>query len=84
MLIIQDRKYRYHNYGDREIVLLATDYDDDSNPKYYSYVSEDELWLIEKHDTTTKQVRYIFGKGSYETNWTNRASLSYDYYYNLF
>lgn len=38
-------------------------------------------WYIKKIDTSSGvTMRFIKGTSSYTTNWTNRASLSYDYF----
>jgi len=59
------------------------DKDDSSNPKYYGFTDYEGNWYILRENTTTKTYRYVNGDSDYETNWTNRASLSYDYYHNL-
>lgn len=42
-------------------------------------------WYIKKIDETTGiTMRFIKGDTNYTTNWTNRASLTYDYFYNTF
>ncbi|HHD92284.1 MAG TPA: hypothetical protein ENL06_01500 [Candidatus Portnoybacteria bacterium] len=55
---------------------------DDSSPAYYGFVDKDGNWYIMKEDTGT--YRYCKGTTDYSTNWSNRASLTYDYYDNIF
>ena len=50
--------------------------------EYYGYTDKDGNWYIMQLTGTT--ARYCKGAESYTTNWTNRASLSYDYFYNIF
>lgn len=59
-----------------------SDLDISSDPKYKGYVDEDGNWYILKE--TASSFRYVKGSSSYSTNWTNRASLTYDYYQNTF
>lgn len=59
------------------------DVDDSSTPKYYGFADKDENWYILR-DNGSGEYRYVKGSGSYATAWTNRASQSYDYYYNVF
>ncbi len=50
---------------------------------YYGYVDKNANWYIQQ--TTTTTIRYIKGtSGGYLTNWGNRATLTYDYFYNIF
>lgn len=50
--------------------------------EYRGYLAADGDWYIRKYDKSgaVETVRYLFGKGSYSTNWTNRASLTYGYF----
>lgn len=58
---------------------LVSDTDDSTNPKYYGFLAKDGQWYILRENTTSKQYRYVKGTTDYPTNWTNRASLTYDY-----
>lgn len=60
------------------------DKDVDNDVKYYGFTGRAGDWYILKEDTTANQYRYVKGSSSYETNWANRASLDYDYYYKVF
>lgn len=57
---------------------------DDSSPAYYGFVDRTGKWYIMKEDTTTGSYRYTKGSSSFSTNWTNRASLPYDYFNIIF
>ncbi len=59
------------------------DVDDASIPSYYGFVDKDGNWYITKEDTDGS-FRYARGSVDYSTNWTNRASLTYDYFNNVF
>lgn len=65
------------------IAYKVADVDDSGTVKYYGQIANDGKWVIMKEDDTTtpKTFRYSAGSGSYPTNWTNRASLTYDYLY---
>lgn len=52
---------------------------DDSSPAYYGFVRKDGAWFIMKEDSSGNY-RYAKGTSSFSTNWTNRASLTYDYF----
>jgi len=49
---------------------------------YYGYLDKDGNWYIMKRTSTA--VTYAKGITAYSTNWTNRASLSYDYFDQVF
>lgn len=57
----------------------VTEIDDSSSPIYYGYVNKDGAWFIMKEDSSGAY-RYAKGSSNFSTNWTNRASLSYDYF----
>lgn len=56
------------------------DGDEVGTTKYYGFLDKDGNWYIMKNDTTANNYRYAKGSGSYSTNWTDRAALTYDYY----
>lgn len=60
------------------------DLDDASNSKYYGFTHKDGYWYILRENTSTKTYRYTAGGADYPTNWTNRATLAYDYFHNIF
>lgn len=66
--------------SDPLIKYKSADRDIEGATKYLGYTDVDGNWVIRK-DTITA-VRYAFGTSDYPTNWTNRASLTYDYLYN--
>lgn len=57
-----------------------SDLDDSGTTNYFGYVASTGGWYILAYNTSTNTFRYIKGDSSYSTNWTNRSSLSYDYY----
>lgn len=57
--------------------------DDSSLPSYYGFVDKDSNWYIAKEDSSGSY-RYVRGASSFSTNWTNRASLTYDYFDSIF
>ncbi len=68
--------------SDPLIQYQTTDLDTANAIKYVGYVDKDENWFIKK--ITATEIRFAKGTSSYTTNWTNRAGLSYDYFYNIF
>lgn len=52
---------------------------DDSTPAYYGFTDKDGAWYIMREDTSGNY-RYSQGGTDFSTNWTNRTSLSYDYF----
>lgn len=54
-----------------------TDVEDDTLPAYYGFVDKDENWYIAR-EGTNGDYRYVSGSTDYATNWTNRASQSYN------
>jgi len=56
---------------------------DDASPAYYGFVNKAGAWFIMKEDSSGNY-RYTKGASSFSTNWTNRASLTYDYFNIIF
>lgn len=52
---------------------------DDSVPSYYGFVNKDGAWYITK-ENNDGSYRYNKGTGSFSSNWSNRAGLTYDYF----
>jgi hypothetical protein len=61
---------------------VISDLDDASSTKYYGFVSSTGEWYIMK--LTTTESRYVSGSSDYATNWTGRAGLTYQYFYEAF
>jgi hypothetical protein len=57
---------------------------DDSIIAYYGFTHKDNSWFIMRLDTDTGSFRYARGSSQFTGNWTNRESLKYDYYVNVF
>lgn len=62
---------------------FISDDDEATTTKYYGMVTRAKAWIILKIDTVNRTYRYAVGKYDYTTNWTNRASLTYKYFYEL-
>lgn len=64
----------------------TSDVDDGHNVNYYGYTDVDGGWFILKEDLSVSPntYRYVKGDINYANNWTNRASLTYDYFFNTF
>lgn len=60
-----------------------TEIDDSSTPIYYGYVNKDGAWFIIK-EGSDGTYRYAKGSSGFSTNWTNRSSLSYGYFDEIF
>ena len=56
---------------------------DDSTPAFYGFVNKDGEWFIMREDSAGAY-RYTSGSSGFATNWTNRATLTYDYFDNIF
>lgn len=56
---------------------------DDSTPAYYGFTNKVGNWFVMKEDATGS-FRYCKGDAGFTTNWTNRASLTYDYFDSVF
>lgn len=59
---------------------------EDTNPAYVGYLRTNDNWYIMRLTTTgnTMLAEYCKGDASYTTNWTNRASLTYGTYAEIF
>ena len=67
--------------GDPTNPYLAVDLDDDTTTKYYGFTRPDGAWYIQRETTSGGDTlfRYVKGANGYELNWTNRATLTYNY-----
>lgn len=63
-----------------------SDSDDDASPNYYGYVDSEGNWyiMLETISTGNNTYRFVSGTSGYTTNWTNRAGLTYGYFYEAF
>jgi hypothetical protein len=68
----------------RDYVLQ--DKDSDASPNYYGFTDSEGKWYIMEETISAGADTYRFIKGStnYTANWTGRAILVYDYFYNIF
>lgn len=59
-----------------------SDVDADASPNYYGYTRKDGYWYILKETVSAGNDTYRYAKGTsgYTTNWTNRVSLTYNYF----
>lgn len=57
------------------------DKDDDAEPNYFGFTDISGNWYILKEESST--YRYATGTTNYATAWSNRATESYDYLYNV-
>lgn len=57
--------------------------DDGASPSYYGFTHKTGSWYIAREDASGSY-RYVSGATNFSTNWTNRASLTYDYFDNVF
>jgi len=67
---------------DLTVKYKITDIDDAGSPKYFGFTDKDGNWFI--MSLTTTEARYARSTSGYATNWTGRAGLTYDYFYNAF
>jgi hypothetical protein len=56
---------------------------DEGIVSYYGFTNKDGAWLIMKQDSDSNSFRYAKGETSFPINWKDRATMKYDYYYNL-
>jgi hypothetical protein len=54
------------------------------DPEYHGYLDKDGGWYIVKYSRAAGTRRFARGSASYSTNWTNRASLTYSYFNEVF
>ncbi len=74
--------------GDDYAHFVCANIDDSaSSPKYYGFTSLERIYLIMKEVSSSGVYTYTFYKmpstktiSNYSTDWTNRASLSYQRY----
>lgn len=59
-------------------------YDVSASPIYIGKVDSIGGWMIKRIDTSAGVSTYFKGDSNYATNWSNRASLSYDSFDNIF
>lgn len=57
--------------------------DDSTSPAYYGFVHKTGAWYISQ-EGSTGSYRYVKGGSDFPSAWTNRATLTYDYFDNVF
>ena len=72
-----------HPLGGVSIQYYVHEAEETTNPRRYGYIDHRGAWIIMQQNTDTGSHRYATGKTDFATNWTNRASLSYDYFNNV-
>jgi hypothetical protein len=65
------------------IIYSIQDADESSDPRYYGYADITGACIIMEQTQSTGAHRYFVDKETYTTHWTNRASLTYDYIFNV-
>lgn len=62
------------------------DKDNDASPNYYGFTNKDGEWYILKETVSpgADTYRYVRGNSAYTTAWTNRATLTYGYFHDIF
>lgn len=55
-----------------------------TDPMYIGYTAKDGRWFIKKFTPSDGKMRFIKGDTDYTTNWTGRAGLTFDYFFNIF
>ena len=62
----------------------VADIDESGTVKYYGFMNKSGNWYVMANDTSANTFRYVKGTSGYATNWTNRATLTYDYFNIIF
>ena len=57
---------------------------DDELIAYYGFTNKEGAWFIMKEDPDNGSIRYTKGDVNFPGNWSDRESLNYDYYHNVF
>lgn len=61
-----------------------SDFEETISIGYYGFLKADGNWYIMKWNTVVNSFRFAKGESNYPTNWTNRATLTYKYYDEVF
>ncbi len=61
-----------------------SDMDITTDPSYFGYISFNGEWYIKQLNETNGTVRFASGLNDYDTNWTNKSSLTYSKYNEVF
>ena len=61
----------------------VSEIDDSTSTAYYGFINKSGAWFIQREDSAGAH-RYTKGASDFSTNWTNRASLTYDYFDSVF
>ncbi len=79
-------KFASFNLDDPVSGYLIARRDSDASPNFYGYVRPDGSWYILRETLSAGNDTYEYVKGGsdFDTNWTNRVGLTYDFYHNVF
>ena len=58
--------------------------DTSADPQYFGFVDRLGKWYIQKYNVAAGTFRYAKGASAYSTNWGNRATLDYFYFFDAF
>lgn len=75
------------NNGSLQVVdegFMGSDQDESSDPSYYGFVDKSGAWYIMSRNLSLGQFRYAGGLSGYILAWSQRDTLTYDYYFNTF
>lgn len=76
-------KGSFHPLGGMSIEYVIHEVDESADPRYYGYADHRGNWIIMRQNQATGGHRYASGKNDFPTNWTGKAGLDYDYFYNI-
>lgn len=58
--------------------IVAQDPSGTGGYNYYGFVNQKGAWAIMRESVDTTEYRYAVASADFDTNWTNRASLTYE------
>ncbi|MHA1827941.1 MAG: carboxypeptidase-like regulatory domain-containing protein [Candidatus Heimdallarchaeaceae archaeon] len=61
-----------------------SDEDAGGDPSYFGFLDRNGNWYIQQYNVANGTFRYVKGSSNYQTNWTNRTSLSYGHFDQVF
>lgn len=83
-MLVKDFYLSVHRKGGEVSVYEISDEDLAADPQYFGYLNEAGSWIIQRRNAGDGTYRYKYGSSDYTTAWTNRASLIYGLYNELF
>ena len=85
-LLFLDYSFKLHPRGGHEVSYQAARFDNSGDPQYNGWIADDGSYIFSEHNISAGTIKYFSRRTNLDldTDWTNRVSLTYVEYNELF